>query len=514
MILLLACFVILGIAAGCMLIRWKLAFGYLKSYGIQGPTPELYFGNSRQISEMMGPLKFIEVNFSKYGHVFGYYVGIRPNIVVKNLEMLKQIMGKQFNCFVDRDEIIFPTMIQRNTSIRAGGLFASKGDQWKRQRKIISKSFNSTNLRKMSPVVEKSCDSLITKFGEFSNSGESFDISEVFGRYTMEVILATGFGHKVDLINGNTDELTKASESVFEAMRKGNAEPIVALLSNFPFLWSVLRAIAMRTQNAASYALFEDKIAELVEKRLEDIRQNEEIHYDLLQMLIEAKADSDDEDEQSAIKNKNTLSDIEVASIATSFLLAGHETARSTLAFIFYLLAVNPTVQEKLFKEIDQFYSRNPGSTLFEVAQSVEYVDMVVQESLRMYPAAPIAARKTAKNVEINGQIFPKGCAVVLPIMAIHYSPEHWSEPTLFRPERFSKEEKEERHPLAHMPFGYGPRSCIGMKLALMETKMALTALIREYKFLEGPDTEKPLKTSLGVTLSPTNGVYLVLENR
>ena len=94
--------------------------------------------------------------------------------------------------------------------------------------------------------------------------------------------------------------------------------------------------------------------------------------------------------------------------------------------------------------------------------------------------------------------------------MAIHYSPEHWSEPTLFRPERFSKclilalthvsqynrfskEEKEERHPLAHMPFGYGPRSCIGMKLALMETKMALTALIREYKFLEGPDTEKVL---------------------
>ena len=94
--------------------------------------------------------------------------------------------------------------------------------------------------------------------------------------------------------------------------------------------------------------------------------------------------------------------------------------------------------------------------------------------------------------------------------MAIHYSPEHWSEPTLFRPERFSKclilalthvsqynrfskEEKEERHPLAHMPFGYGPRSCIGMKLALMETKMALTALIRGYKFLEGPDTEKVL---------------------
>lgn len=111
----------------------------------------------------------------------------------------------------------------------------------------------------------------------------------------MEVILATGFGHKVDLINGKSDELTNASISVFEAMRKGNAEPIVALLceftfslscmhdvynlleANFPFLWSVLRTIAMRTNNAASYALLEDKIAELVEKRLQDISQNEEI---------------------------------------------------------------------------------------------------------------------------------------------------------------------------------------------------------------------------------------------
>lgn len=448
--------------------------------------------------------------------MFGYYIGIRPNIVVKNLEMLKQIMIKQFNCFVDRDEIVFPTMIQRNTSIRAGGLFASKGDQWKRQRKIISKSFNSTNLRRVSPAIEESCASLVTKFAEFSESGKSFDISDVFGRYTMEVILATGFGHKVDLINGKEDELTKASESVFEAMRKGNAEPIVALLSNFPFLWSVLRAVAMRTENAANYALLEDKVAELVEKRLKDLRQNGEIgHYDLLQLLIEAKADSDDEeDELPAIRSKNTLSDIEVASIATSFLLAGHETARSTLAFIFYLLVVNPAVQEKLIQEIDQFYLRNPGSTLFEAAQSIEYVDMVVQESLRMYPAAPIAARKTARNIEINGQIFPKGCAVVLPIMAIHYSPEHWPQPALFKPERFLKEEKEKRHSMAHMPYGYGPRSCIGMKLALMETKMALTALIREYKFLEGLDTEKPLQTSLGVTLSPANGVYLLLEKR
>ena len=90
---------------------------------------------------------------------------------------------------------------------------------------------------------------------------------------------------------------------------------------------------------------------------------------------------------------------------------------------------------------------------MYEAAQSIEYVDMVVQESLRMYPAAPMyatcmcklkkyicynrVARKTARNIEINGQTFPKGCAVVIPIMAIHYSPEHWPEPTLFRPERF-----------------------------------------------------------------------------
>ena len=114
----------------------------------------------------------------------------------------------------------------------------------------------------------------------------------------------------------------------------------------------------------------------------------------------------------------------------------------------------------------------------------------------------------------INGQVFPEGTVVFVPVMAIHYSPDIWPEPSIFRPNRFlilefmkfmhgfhivnidlhlrfSKVEKEKRHPMAHMPFGWGPRSCIGMRLALMETKMALIGIMKNYKFVEAPDTEK-----------------------
>ncbi|XP_019850490.1 PREDICTED: cytochrome P450 3A19-like [Amphimedon queenslandica] len=97
----------------------------------------------------------------------------------------------------------------------------------------------------------------------------------------------------------------------------------------------------------------------------------------------------------------------------------------------------------------------------------------------------------------------------MIPIQVLHQSVEHWEQPELFRPERFSPDEKESRHPMCYMPFGAGPRNCIGMRFALMEAKMCLMNLLKKYKFERAPDTQVPLKTRIGITQSPADGIFL-----
>eukprot|EP00731_Ephydatia_muelleri_P014507 Em0008g227a len=119
------------------------------------------------------------------------------------------------------------------------------------------------------------------------------------------------------------------------------------------------------------------------------------------------------------------------------------------------------------------------------------------------------------ENIQLGGIDIPKGTAVIVPVMSIHQDPKIWEDPMNFRPERFSVEEKEKRPQLCHLPFGWGPHNCIGMRFALMEVKMALISILQKYKFMQALETEVPLQTVVaGLTLQPKNGIYVKIQSR
>eukprot|EP00731_Ephydatia_muelleri_P004281 Em0002g457a len=172
-----------------------------------------------------------------------------------------------------------------------------------------------------------------------------------------------------------------------------------------------------------------------------------------------------------------------IAAYCIGFLLAGYETTANTLAFTAYLLATNPEVQDKLCDKIDLYLQQNPSRGAI--------CDMVLQESLRLYPPGFRAFRHASRNVKVKDDlVIPKGMSLVIPIIALHHSKVFWENPEEFRPERFTPEEKSKRPQLCHIPFGWGPRNCIGMRFALMEAKMALVTILKDYKFVQTPDTE------------------------
>ena len=225
------------------------------------------------------------------------------------------------------------------------------------------------------------------------------------------------------------------------------------------------------------------------------------ITQDLLHLMLEAH-------HEDTVTDR--LSNDEIVATVATIMLAGYETTNNTLSYTAYLLALNPTVQDKLIQEINNYYENNPDSSLYDAAENIEYVNMVLCESLRMYPPAPRTNRECKQTCAVaDDLIIEEGIDISFPIFLLHRNPEYWPNPDKFDPERFNPNNEQSYPTFAYLPFGEGPRHCIGKRLALLEAKMTLVALLKDLHFEKNKDTEIPLDLTIGITMSPRNGVKL-----
>ncbi|PIO29923.1 hypothetical protein AB205_0125460 [Aquarana catesbeiana] len=195
------------------------------------------------------------------------------------------------------------------------------------------------------------------------------------------------------------------------------------------------------------------------------------------------------------------------------FIIAGYETTSTTLMFTAYLLATHPDVQTKLQEEIET-HLPNKAPPTYEALMQMEYLDMVIHETLRLYPAAGRLERVCKKTTEINGVTIPEGVVTVIPAYVLHRDPSLWADPEEFRPERFGKENKETQDPYTFLPFGFGPRNCIGMRFAMVNMKAAIILLLQNFSFRTCKDTPIPLQIDTTGFLKTTKPVILNLVPR
>ncbi|MFJ1866198.1 cytochrome P450 [Streptomyces sp. NPDC088097] len=184
------------------------------------------------------------------------------------------------------------------------------------------------------------------------------------------------------------------------------------------------------------------------------------------------------------------------------FLLAGHETTATSLAFSLHLLARHPEEQARAREEIVRVLGgRDPEAADLE---RLPYLTRVLKEAMRLYPAAPVIGRKAVAATEIGGRRIPAGADVILAPWVTHRHPDYWSDPERFDPDRFTPEAEAGRPRYAWFPFGGGPRACIGQHFSMLESVIALAMVLRAYEF-EAVDTEVPV--AAGITLRPTGPV-------
>ncbi|XP_021342534.1 cytochrome P450 3A2-like [Mizuhopecten yessoensis] len=469
-----------------------------KRMGLPGPTPLPIVGNVIALASE-GTRAFDLNALNKYGKVYGHFDGFAANLVVADKEILREILVKQFNNFPDRFSF------EEFSGDLRHGLANVKGEHWKQNRNTITPTFSSGKLRKMGPLIQKACDTLMKTSRQLIKSGDDgqVEMKRLFGGFTMDVISSTAFGIQADSQSNPDDLFVKHAKKMFDL---SVTNPYKLLMMYLPALKPLFLKLGVCIFPRDSMAYFRKLTSQLLDER----RRNKEVdRNDFLQLMINAQEgrlelgdeDSKEQGDNSSKQNIRCLTFDEIVGNAELFFAAGYETTALTLTMNAYNLATNPECQERLRQEIvEKIGSEKIDS---ENVTKLQYLDKCINETLRMFTPALRIDRVCVKTTKVKDITIPAGMTVTVPVYAIHHDPEVWEKPDVFNPERFSASERANQDPLDFMPFGYGPRSCIAMRLALLEVKMATADIVQNFRFSVGSKTDIPPKMEDGFFLKP-----------
>nr|NP_001139635.2 cytochrome P450 3A96 [Equus caballus]CBJ94510.1 cytochrome p450 3A96 [Equus caballus] len=466
--------------------------GLFKKLGIPGPKPLPFLGTLLGYRKGFGG--FDTECLKKYRKMWGFYDGRQPVLAITDPDLIKTVLVKEcYSVFTNRRSF-GPVGFMKNA------ISISEDEQWKRIRTLLSPTFTSGKLKEMFPIIGQYGDVLVRNLKKEAEKGKPIALKDIFGAYSMDVITSTSFGVNIDSLNNPQDPFV---ENTKKLLRFDFLDPFILSITIFPFLNPVFELLNIFLFPKSVTDFFTKSVKRIKESRLKD---KEKQRVDFLQLMINSQNSKE-------MDTHKALSDLELVAQSIIFIFAGYEPVSSSLSFLLYLLATHPDVQQKLQEEIDATFP-NMAPPTYDALVQMEYLDMVLNESLRLFPVAGRIERTCKKDVELGGVFIPKGTVVMVPSFALHRDTELWPQPEEFHPERFSKENKDSINPYIYMPFGNGPRNCIGMRFALMNMKVAVVRVLQNFSFKPCKETQIPLKLVTYGFLQPEKPIVLKVESR
>ncbi|NXH78525.1 CP3AO protein, partial [Hydrobates tethys] len=473
-------------------------FGLFKKLGIPGPRPLPFFGTCLEYRK--GFLKFDNECFQKYGKVWGIYDGRQPVVAIMDPQIIKSVLVKEcYSTFTNRRRIDLAGKLKNALSL-------AEDEEWKRIRTVVSPTFTSGKLKEMFLIMKHYGEGLVKNVQKQVEKDDALSVKDIFGSYSMDIITSTLFGVNIDSMNNPKDCFVTEMQRV---LKFDIFHPVFLLTYICPFITPLLVKMSESFSHDNPVEFFMKTISKIKQDREKETHKG---RVDFLQLMIESQ-NSTSHRSNEANHSYKALTDPEILSQAFIFIFAGYETTSNMLCYLAYELATHPDVQQKLLEEIDTILP-NKAPLTYETMTQLEYLDMAVSETLRLLPLGGRLERACKKDVEINGVTIPKGSLVMIPLHILHRNPEYWPNPEEFRPERFSKENKEAIHPYTYLPFGAGPRNCIAMRFALLSLKVAITILLQHFTFQTCKETQIPLKLSSRSIITPEKQIILKLVPR
>ncbi|XP_020798127.1 probable cytochrome P450 6a14 [Drosophila serrata] len=501
---------LLGVVLALAYNFYQNTYTYWARMGVPHETPLPLIGNMKGVGMKY---HFRDINQRIYGKfkgkapIAGMFMFFKRTAMILDLDLIKQVLIKDFHYFQDRG--IFNNI--RDDPL-TGHLLTLEGEEWKSMRQKLTPVFTSGKMKLMSGVVVEVGHQLVDAMDkcvkEASVDDGDVEVKELCARFTTDVIGSCAFGLECYSLKDPNAEFRNKGRMIFEKPRHS------MLVQAFIFTNAKLaRKLRMKVLPDELTKFFMGAVKSTIDYRLKNgVKRN-----DFIDQLIELRA----EDEEAAKKGKGIdlskgLTLEQMAAQSFVFFVAGFETSSSTIGFCLYELALHPEIQQRLREEIETVLSNVEGGGItYDALNEMTYLEQVVAETLRKHPIIPQLLREANQSYQVPNTdlMIEKETTVLIPIHNIHHDPDLYPDPEKFDPSRFEPEEIKARHPFAYLPFGDGPRNCIGLRFGKMQAKIGIVSLLRHFKFGISKKTEIPLELSTrSPTLSSKHGIHLKVE--
>lgn len=425
-------------------------------------------------------IDFLITAQQQYGDIYTLDLGLTKAIVLNHPDHAQHVFRDHARNYAKGGK--FWDLVRE---LLGNGLVVSEGSFWLRQRRMLQPQFHRQRLAALTNLISEAIAEALSTWA--TTGPQTIELGQAFADMTMRIITRTMFGGSLE-----RDEIERVSAALNYAV---NYTMPAMLTQNLP-KW-LFAARDRRYREAVAQI---DEVVYKVIDRSRAVIQAGGYADNLLSMMLTLV------DEESG----EGMTDQQMRDEAVTIFLAGYETTSVALTWALPLLLHHPECLQKLQSEIDTVLGGQPVT--FERAGQLHYSRMVLQEVLRRRPPAAWLPRTVVADDEIDGYRLPAGTMVVLPIYMYHHHPAFWEQPTVFDPERFSPERSAGRHAFSWIPFGAGPRLCIGRDFAMLEGQLILATLLQQFELT--PLSQALPMPQLGGTLKPKGKVSVQCRRR
>ncbi|XP_060824009.1 uncharacterized protein LOC132911409 [Bombus pascuorum] len=475
--------------------HYSSCYNFWKSRNIPGPKPIIFIGNFLTVLLKRESIAdWTKRLYDQYKNepAFGIYMGTSPLLIPNNLDIIKDILIRDFSLFAERGFKIFDEKIEPIHQ----NLVMLEAERWRPLRAKLSPVFTSGKLKEMFPLIVECAGKLEKHLEKLAEEDEPVECRELTAKFGIDSIGSCAFGLDMNALDNENSEFLRMSKQIFAI----NTKQIIRDFCR-EFTPSLYKVIGSYLQPKEVNDFFLNLFIDTTKYRM----NNNIIRPDFVHLLMELKKHPDR-------VNNIELTDALLASQTFTFFIGGFETSSSTMSHALYELAQNPEIQDKLREEIRDVYDKNNGVLTYADISRMKYLDKVLKETLRKYPPLPILNRQVMENYTFKGTkiSIPKGTNICISIYAIQNDPNVYPDPEKFDPERFNEDAVAARHPMSYLSFGDGPRNCIGARFAQYQSKVGLATILRNHRVDVCEKTKIPFENdNRTVILALKGGVYL-----
>lgn len=429
----------------------------------------------------------------------GFYIFNKPYFLARDPELLKYILVKDFHAFEDRHA----NADSKRDRLGYANVFLIKNPAWKILRNKLSPIFTSGKLKRMFDLmvlIGKDLENCLNSIST-GDEGKEVEMKNLCANFTTDMIASTAFGLKANSLSDEQAPLRLIGKSIFDY----NVIRSFELTISF-FLPEYIKYTRPKFFGKVAVNFFRETLWGVFNERI----KSQQKRNDLIDLLIELR-DKYGKEDLGGFKFDGD----DLLAQTVVFFTAGFETSSTTMSFTLYELALHPEIQKTLRKEIHEALEQSGGKITYEMTGTLPYLDMVVSETLRKYPPLAFLDRVTSMDYKVPNSdlVLKKGTPVFIPMMGIHRDPQYYPDPEKYDPLRFTEENKQKRPNFTYFPFGEGPHICIGLRLGLLQSKLGVIQVIKDYEVR--PCDRTPIPITLdpkALTTTSKEGLYLNLR--